>query len=209
MRQTPVGTATGVFLLPANIARTVLGEEEVRRALTRIAHEILERNRGADEVILVGLHTRGVPIADRLSSLIESFEGVRPPVGRLDIGLYRDDLIGRPKPLVRPTEIPEPVEGKVVVLVDDVLFTGRSIRAAMDALMDFGRARRIQLAVLVDRGHRELPIRADYVGKNMPTSRHEAVAVRLSETDGGDEVALVSAGPVNQLSGPSAQDGPK
>ena len=209
MRQTPVGTATGVFLLPANIARTVLGEEEVRRALTRIAHEILERNRGADEVILVGLHTRGVPIADRLSSLIESFEGVRPPVGRLDIGLYRDDLIGRPKPLVRPTEIPEPVEGKVVVLVDDVLFTGRSIRAAMDALMDFGRARRIQLAVLVDRGHRELPIRADYVGKNMPTSRHEAVAVRLSETDGGDEVALVSAGPVNQLSGPSAQGGPK
>lgn len=209
MRQTPVGTATGVFLLPANIARTVLGEEEVRRALTRIAHEILERNRGADEVILVGLHTRGVPIADRLSSLIESFEGVRPPVGRLDIGLYRDDLIGRPKPLVRPTEIPEPVEGKVVVLVDDVLFTGRSIRAAMDALMDFGRARRIQLAVLVDRGHRELPIRADYVGKNMPTSRHEAVAVRLSETDGGDEVALVAAGPVNQLSGPSAQGGPE
>lgn len=195
--------------MPANIVRTVLGAEEVRRALTRIAHEILERNRGADEVILVGLHTRGVPIADRLSSLIESFEGVRPPVGRLDIGLYRDDLIGRPKPLVRPTEIPEPIEGKVIVLVDDVLFTGRSIRAAMDALMDFGRARRIQLAVLVDRGHRELPIRADYVGKNMPTSRHEEVAVRLSETDGGDEVALVSAGPVNQWSGPSAQGGPK
>ena len=196
-------------MLPSNIARTVLGAEEVRRALTRIAHEVLERNRGADEVVLVGLHTRGVPIADRLSNLIESFEGIRPPVGRLDIGLYRDDLIGRPKPLVRPTEIPEPIEGKVVVLVDDVLFTGRSIRAAMDALMDFGRARRIQLAVLVDRGHRELPIRADYVGKNMPTSRHEAVAVRLSETDGGDEVALVSAGPVNQLSGPSAQGGSK
>ena len=195
--------------MPSNIARTVLGAEEVRRALTRIAHEVLERNRGADEVVLVGLHTRGVPIADRLSNLIESFEGIRPPVGRLDIGLYRDDLIGRPKPLVRPTEIPEPIEGKVVVLVDDVLFTGRSIRAAMDALMDFGRARRIQLAVLVDRGHRELPIRADYVGKNMPTSRHEAVAVRLSETDGGDEVALVSAGPVNQLSGPSAQAGSK
>ena len=209
MRQAPVGTTTGVFLLPSNIARTVLGAEEVRRALTRIAHEVLERNRGADEVVLVGLHTRGVPIADRLSNLIESFEGIRPPVGRLDIGLYRDDLIGRPKPLVRPTEIPEPIEGKVVVLVDDVLFTGRSIRAAMDALMDFGRARRIQLAVLVDRGHRELPIRADYVGKNMPTSRHEAVAVRLSETDGGDEVALVSAGPVNQLSGPSAQGGSK
>lgn len=195
--------------MPSDIARTVLGAEEVRRALTRIAHEILERNRGADEVVLVGLHTRGVPIADRLSTLIESFEGIRPPVGRLDIGLYRDDLIGRPKPLVRPTEIPEPIEGRVVVLVDDVLFTGRSIRAAMDALMDFGRARSIQLAVLVDRGHRELPIRADYVGKNMPTSRHEAVAVRLSETDGGDEVALVSAGPVNQLSGLSAQDGPK
>lgn len=181
--------------MPETYERTVLGAEEVRRALTRIGHEILERNRGADQVILVGLHTRGVPIAERLSGLIESFEGIRPPVGRLDIGLYRDDLAGRPKPLVRPTEIPEPIEGKVIVLCDDVLYTGRSIRAAMDALMDFGRARLIQLAVLVDRGHRELPIRADYVGKNLPSSRREAVAVRLAETDGGDGVTLVSEAP--------------
>ena len=177
----------------------MLGAEDVRRALTRIAHEVLEQNRGADDVVLVGLHTRGVPIADRLAGLIESFEGVRPPVGRLDIGLYRDDLLGRPRPVVKPTEIPVPIEGKVVVLVDDVLYTGRSIRAAMDALMDFGRARRIQLAVLVDRGHRELPLRADYVGKNIPTARDEAVEVRLAEIDGHDEVALVaeSAGPAD------------
>lgn len=180
--------------MAANIERTVLGPDDVRRALTRIAHEVLEQNRGADDVILVGLHTRGVPIAERLSSLIESFEGVRPPVGRLDIGLYRDDLTGHPRPMVRPTEIPVPIEGKVVILVDDVLYTGRSIRAAMDALMDFGRARRIQLAVLVDRGHRELPIRADYVGKNMPTARDEEVAVRLAEIDDRDEVTLVATG---------------
>ena len=178
----------------------MLGPEEVGRALRRIAHEILERNRGAGDVVLVGIHTRGVPLAERLSSLIESFEGVRPPVGSLDIALYRDDLHGRPRPLVRPTEIPEPIEGRVVVLIDDVLYTGRSIRAAMDALMDFGRARSIQLGVLVDRGHRELPIRADYVGKNMPTARHEEVAVRLSETDGGDEVALLPGAPARAVS---------
>ncbi len=180
---------------PLTAERTVLRADDVRRALTRIAHEVLEQNRGAEDVVLVGLHTRGVPIADRLSSLIESFEGVRPSVGRLDIGLYRDDLLGRPRPMVKPTEIPVPIEGKIVVLVDDVLYTGRSIRASMDALMDFGRARLIQLAVLVDRGHRELPIRADYVGKNMPTSRGESVAVRLTETDDRDEVTLVSLPP--------------
>ncbi len=180
---------------PLTAERTVLRADDVRRALTRIAHEVLEQNRGAEDVVLVGLHTRGVPIADRLSSLIESFEGVRPSVGRLDIGLYRDDLLGRPRTMVKPTEIPVPIEGKIVVLVDDVLYTGRSIRASMDALMDFGRARLIQLAVLVDRGHRELPIRADYVGKNMPTSRGESVAVRLTETDDRDEVTLVSLPP--------------
>ena len=196
---------------PLTAERTVLRADDVRRALTRIAHEVLEQNRGAEEVIMVGLHTRGVPIADRLSSLIESFEGVRPPVGRLDIGLYRDDLLGRPRPMVKPTEIPVPIEGKIVVLVDDVLYTGRSIRASMDALMDFGRARLIQLAVLVDRGHRELPIRADYVGKNMPTSRGESVTVRLTETDDRDEVALVAPppgiGPIGEPTATGAKGG--
>jgi pyrimidine operon attenuation protein/uracil phosphoribosyltransferase len=193
--------------MPENNETTVLRADDVRRALTRIAHEVLEQNRGAEDVVLVGLHTRGVPIAERLSSLIEKFEGVTPPVGRLDIGLYRDDLLGRPRPMVRPTEIPVPIEGKVVVLVDDVLYTGRSIRASMDALMDFGRARLIQLAVLVDRGHRELPIRADYVGKNMPTARGESVAVRLTEIDDRDEVALVAAPPENGAQGVSASQG--
>lgn len=193
--------------MPANNERTVLRADDVRRALTRIAHEVLEQNRGAEDVVLVGLHTRGVPLAERLASLIEKFEGVRPPVGRLDIGLYRDDLLGRPRPVVRPTEIPVPIEGKVVVLVDDVLYTGRSIRASMDALMDFGRARLIQLAVLVDRGHRELPIRADYVGKNMPTARGEAVSVRLTEIDDRDEVKLAAA-PIEEPFATDAQGVP-
>ena len=178
--------------MPSHDERSILGTEDVRRALTRIAHEVLEQNRGANDVVLIGIHTRGVPLANRLSSLVDSFEGIRPPVGRLDIGLYRDDLIGQPKPMVKPTEIPVPIEDKIVVLVDDVLYTGRSIRAAMDALMDFGRARRIQLAVFIDRVHRELPLRADYVGKNLPTSRGEIVKVRLTEIDERDEVTLIS-----------------
>ena len=144
--------------------------------------------------MLVGMHTRGVPLAKRLSNLINQFEGNSIPVGSLDIGLYRDDLSGGGRPLMRPTDIPVDIEGSRVVLVDDVLYTGRSIRAAMDALNDFGRPREIQLAVLVDRGHRELPIRADYVGKNVPTSLDEEVRVRMTEIDDQDEVVLMRKG---------------
>ena len=173
------------------MSKKVLGPDEIRRALTRIAHEIVERNGGSEHVVLVGLHTRGAPLAQRLSGWIEEIEGKRPPVGALDIGLYRDDVADGVRPLMRPTEIPTAVHGKRVVLVDDVLYTGRSIRAAMDALNDFGRPQQIQLAVLVDRGHRELPIRPDYVGKNVPTSLNEEVRVRLAEIDGTDEVVLL------------------
>ena len=172
------------------LSRRILGPDQIRRALTRNAHEILVRNGGAEDVVLVGLHTRGVPLAKRLSRLIGDFEDITPPVGSLDIGLYRDDLSGGAKPVMRPTDIPVGIDGMLTVLVDDVLYTGRSIRAAMDALTDFGRPRRIQLAVLVDRGHRELPIRPDYVGKNTPTSLDEEIKVRLNEIDGVDEVVL-------------------
>lgn len=158
--------------------------------MTRIAHEIVERNGGADRLALIGIHTRGVPLAKRLSDRIAGIEGNRPAVGALDIGLYRDDVSSGAKPLMRPTIIPTTIEGLLVILVDDVLYTGRSIRAAMDALTDFGRPRRVQLAVLVDRGHRELPIRPDYVGKNLPTQRDEEVNVCLDEADGKDEVLL-------------------
>ena len=164
----------------------------MNRALARIAHEILERNQGGQEMVLVGLHTRGVPLSYRLANLIEQFEGVKVPVGILDIGLYRDDRKARLGPAVHPTELPSEIDGSLVVLVDDVFFTGRSIRAAMDALIDFGRPKSIQLAVLIDRGHRELPIRADYVGKNTPSSLREEVQVRLEEVDGHDEVVLIS-----------------
>ncbi len=171
--------------------RLLLSKEDVRRAISRIAHEILERNRGAEGVVLVGMRTRGAPLARRLVEKMREFEGVEAPVGTLDIGLYRDDISEGVRPMVQPTHIPVDIEEKSVVLVDDVLFTGRSIRAAMDALIDLGRPSTIQLAVLVDRGHRELPIRADYVGKNIPTSRDEDVVVRLEESDGRDEVVLV------------------
>ena len=158
----------------------MLDAEQIRRALTRIAHEIIERNRGTDQLLLVGIHTRGVPLANRLASLIKEIEGTKPPVGKLDISLYRDDLSpASEQPVVSNTEIPQSVVGQTIVLVDDVLFTGRTARAALDAVMDLGRPQRIQLAVLVDRGHRELPIRADYVGKNLPTSRREVIEVRL------------------------------
>ena len=170
--------------------RPILSADEIRRALSRIAHEILERNGGADEVILVGLHTRGVPLARRLAAWIEEFEGAAPPMGALDVGLYRDDFSGSVRPFMRPTDIPDSVEGRLVVLVDDVLFTGRTIRAALDALTDLGRPRQIQLAVLIDRGHRELPIRPDFVGKNVPTSLDEEVRVRVEEIDGVDEVVI-------------------
>jgi pyrimidine operon attenuation protein/uracil phosphoribosyltransferase len=171
--------------------RVVLTEDEIRRAVRRIAHEIAERNHGLDEVVLVGLRTRGVPLAERLAAAIAEFERTNVPVGTLDIGLYRDDIrsleLGSK---IMPTDIPVSLDGRHAVLVDDVLYTGRSIRAAMDALADFGRPDEIQLAVLVDRGHRQLPIRPDYVGKNIPTSLHEQVRVRLSETDGEDEVRI-------------------
>jgi pyrimidine operon attenuation protein/uracil phosphoribosyltransferase len=170
--------------------RIILSADDIRRALTRIAHEILERNRGVGDVVLVGIHTRGVQLATRLSLRIDEYEGSAPPVGALDIGLYRDDIAGGARPAMRPTDIPAPLEGRRVVLVDDVLYTGRTIRAAMDALTDFGRPGEIQLGVLVDRGHRELPIRPDYVGKNIPSSPGEEVKVLLIETDGVDRVVL-------------------
>jgi pyrimidine operon attenuation protein/uracil phosphoribosyltransferase len=158
--------------------------------LRRIAHEIVERNRGASDVVLIGVLTRGVHLARRLAAAVREIEGVETPVGSLDIGLYRDDIGLREPAPIAPTRIPD-VDGKIVVLVDDVLYTGRSTRAALDALVDFGRPRTVQLAVLVDRGHRELPIRADYVGKNVPTARHEEVSVRVREVDGEDAVILV------------------
>ena len=170
--------------------RKILSSQEIGRALQRIAHEILERNNGAHGLVLVGMHTRGVPLASRLARSISEFEGENVPMGALDIGLYRDDVSGGARPLMRPTDIPIDIQGRRVVLVDDVLYTGRTIRAAMDALNDFGRPIAIQLAVLVDRGHRELPIKADYVGKNVPTSIDEIVEVRVNEIDGVDEVLL-------------------
>lgn len=169
----------------------IMDGDQVRRALTRIAHEIIERNKGIENLMLVGIKTRGVPLAHRLAELIEKIEGHRPLVGMLDISLYRDDLstVGD-QPVLNKTTVPESVAGKTIVLVDDVLYTGRTARAALDAVMDLGRPRLIQLAVLVDRGHRELPIRADYVGKNVPTSTREVVAVQLQETDGQERVVI-------------------
>jgi pyrimidine operon attenuation protein/uracil phosphoribosyltransferase len=169
----------------------VLDEAALDRALTRIAHEILEKNDGAKEIAFVGLRTRGVTLAQRLAEKIARIDGSTVPVGTLDITLYRDDLDLRGTPVIRGTEIPFSIKGKTVVLVDDVLFTGRTIRAALDALIDLGRPRMIQLATLIDRGHRELPIRPDYVGKNLPTSRKESVAVRMKEHDGEDRVVIV------------------
>jgi pyrimidine operon attenuation protein/uracil phosphoribosyltransferase len=167
---------------------------DIDRALSRVAHEILEKH-GGGEMSLVGIRTRGVPIAQRLAAKIGEFGGHEPPIGLLDINLYRDDLSHIAEhPILRKTEIPFKVDGSWIVLVDDVLFTGRTIRAALEALLDLGRPRRILLAVLVDRGHRELPIRADFVGKNVPTSRREAIEVRLGEIDDEDEVLLVREG---------------
>ena len=168
----------------------VLDTAGLDRALTRLAHEILERNGGAKDVTFVGLRTRGDTLAQRLAAKIAAIDGASLPVGALDITLYRDDLDMRGAPVVRATDIPFSIKGKTVVLVDDVLFTGRTIRAALDALIDLGRPKMIQLAILVDRGHRELPIRPDYIGKNLPTSRREAVAVRLTEHDGEDRVVI-------------------
>lgn len=171
---------------------TLMNAAEIGRALTRIAHEIIERNKGAENLALVGVYTRGVPIAEHLARLITEFEGVEPLLGKLDITLYRDDLseIGL-QPIVKMTDVPFDVHGMNIVLCDDVLYTGRTARAALGALIDMGRPAVIQYAVLVDRGHRELPIRADYVGKNVPTSRSEIVKVKLESTDGEDAVELL------------------
>jgi pyrimidine operon attenuation protein/uracil phosphoribosyltransferase len=164
----------------------------IQRVLTRVAHEIVEKNKGTADLVLIGLRSRGVDLARRLSQRLKEIDEVDVPVGALDITLYRDDLgKGGPQPALRRTEIPFPIENKKVILVDDVLYTGRTIRAAMDGLMDLGRPRTIQLAVLVDRGHRELPIRADYVGKNVPTAKTEQVQVMLQEEDGTDRVVIL------------------
>jgi pyrimidine operon attenuation protein/uracil phosphoribosyltransferase len=168
----------------------ILNAAAMQRALTRIAHEIAERNEAGSEVVLVGIQRGGVPLARRLGTLLSQIWGFNVPTGSLDVSMHRDDLDQRAAPNMQPTVIPFDVTGKTVVLVDDVLFSGRTVRAAMDALNDFGRPKRIQLAVLIDRGHRELPIKADFVGKNVPTARAESVRVRLAETGNPDEVLL-------------------
>jgi pyrimidine operon attenuation protein/uracil phosphoribosyltransferase len=171
----------------------VMDADRMARALTRIAHEILERNRGTSELALIGIRRRGVPLARRLAASLQQIVGADVPTGALDITLYRDDLMRQPvgpQPVVRRTEIPFSIDDRRILLVDDVLYTGRTIRAALDALIDYGRPRAIQLIVLIDRGHRELPIKADYVGKNIPTAPAESVQVRLAEIDGSDEVVV-------------------
>jgi len=176
--------------------KIIMNGEDIRRTLARIAHEIIEQNRSIDHLILVGMRTRGVPLARRLAANIQKFENITVPVGALDFSLYRDDISHLDKqPVVQHTDIPASVDGKSILLVDDVLYTGRSTRAAMDALIDLGRPRQIQLAVLIDRGHREMPIRPDYIGKNIPSARHEEIQVHLVETDGVDEVAIISHEP--------------
>ena len=174
------------------VDKTVLMDSQgISRALVRISHEIVEKNKGVDNILLVGIRSRGMPLSERVADAIEKIEGKRPPVGVLDITLYRDDLSTLSyQPIVRPTTMPVDLDGKIIVLVDDVLYTGRTIRAALDAIIDMGRPKAIQLAVLVDRGHRELPIRADFVGKNVPTSSKEVVSVMVKELDNEDKVAI-------------------
>ena len=175
---------------------TIMTPEDIKRSLARITHEIIERNKTTGHLVLVGMRTRGVPLAKRLAANMEDLESVKVPVGALDFSLYRDDLaLLDEQPTVEHTDIPVNIDGKSVVLVDDVLYTGRSVRAAMDALIDLGRPRSIQLAVLIDRGHRELPIRADYIGRNIPSSRQEEIKVQLVETDSIDEVIIVKMVP--------------
>ena len=172
--------------------RAVMSSDQIRRALVRIAHELVEANDGCRDLVLIGVHTRGVPLAHRIAGAIGDFEKVEVPVGAIDIGLHRDDLSRNGvQPVVRPNHIPTDVTDKVVVLIDDVLFTGRSVRAAMDALVELGRPRRVMLAVLIDRGHRELPIKANFVGKNIPSYKPERVQLRLRETDDVDEVVIM------------------
>lgn len=174
----------------------ILNDKDMSRAISRIAHEILEKNKGIENLVLVGIRTRGVYLAKRLVQKIKEIENVTIDLGILDITLYRDDLgKSKPNPAIKKTEIPFPIKGKKIVLCDDVLFTGRTIRAAIDALMDFGRPSTVQLAVLIDRGHRELPIRPDYVGKNIPTSREMLVKVKMREEDNEDQVVIVESTP--------------
>jgi len=174
--------------------KILMSAMDIERALVRVAHEIVERNKGAEHLILVGMQTRGVPLAKRLAATIKGLEGISVPVGSLDISLYRDDLSSLElKPLLHRTNVPTNVTGKHIILIDDVFYTGRSIRAAMDAIMDLGRPQTIQLAVLIDRGHRELPIRADYVGKNIPTSMSEEIKVQVVEVDGEDKVTILQS----------------
>ena len=176
---------------PTDGSRTVLDARDITRALTRISHEILERNKGASDLLLLGIPSRGVPLAQRIAARMSEVEDLTVPVGSLDVTMYRDDLRMRPARALLPTDIPaEGIDDRVIVLVDDVLFSGRTIRAALDAMNDLGRPKTVQLAVLVDRGHRELPIRADFVGKNLPTSLAENVSVRLHEIDGVDQVTI-------------------
>jgi len=171
----------------------VMDEDDLRRAIVRISHEILERNGGTDNLAIIGIQTRGAYLARRVADVIESIEGVAVPVGVLDITLYRDDLkTVAEQPVVNKSDIPFDVQGKSIVLVDDVLYTGRTVRAALDEIIDFGRPRFVQFAVIIDRGHRELPIRADYVGKNVPTSSSEIIGVRMVEKDGEDGVVILS-----------------
>ena len=193
--------------MPSPNDALVMDEGKIDRTLTRMAHEILEKNRDLDSLVLVGIRTRGVPLAERLASRIREIEKVEIPVGVLDITLYRDDAttVG-PHALLKATLIHFPIDGKKIILVDDVLFTGRTIRAALDGIIDFGRPSCIQLAVLVDRGHRELPIRADYVGKNLPTAREESVEVHLKEEDGRDEVHIVRAGITSRKGEPAPKE---
>ena len=179
--------------MPDTKSAVVMDADRISRTLTRIAHEIVERNKGVDDLVLIGVRRRGVYIARRLGQMLKNITGDEVPTGALDITLYRDDLMRHavgPQPVIRRTEIPFSIDNKKILLVDDVLYTGRTTRAALDALIDFGRPKGIQLIVLVDRGHRELPIKADYVGKNLPTNPEESVQVRLQETDGNDEVVL-------------------
>jgi pyrimidine operon attenuation protein/uracil phosphoribosyltransferase len=193
-RTAPSTRASGSSSGTAGTGRTVLDADDINRALTRISHEILERNKGADGLLVLGVPTRGVTLARRIAARLSAAEGREVPVGSLDVTMYRDDLRMRPARPLGPTEIPDDgIDGKVVVLVDDVLYSGRTIRAALDALGDLGRPRQVRLAILVDRGHRELPIRADFVGKNLPTAHGEKVRVLVEEYDGEDAVVIDSA----------------
>ena len=177
---------------PMNVKKRLLDSARMNRAIRRMAIEIVERNRGIDDLLIVGIRSRGVPIGERIAKEIESMEGKPVPFGILDITLYRDDLTTiAPQPVVKPSKLPDRIDDKVVVLVDDVLYTGRTVRSALDALIDFGRPKAVQLAVLIDRGHRELPIHADVIGKTVPTDANEVIKVKLVETDGEDEVLIM------------------